>query len=77
MDRMGHGSTTRAALIYLHTSDERQRKLADAVGQAARAALSGAQQNRDRIWHGSASKSRSDAVKPSAPGRIRTRDPAA
>jgi hypothetical protein len=38
MDRMGH-SGTRAALIYLHSSDERQRKLADAVGEHARAAL--------------------------------------
>ena len=38
MDRMGH-SGTRAALIYQHSSDERQRKLADAVGEAARAAL--------------------------------------
>jgi integrase len=38
MDRMGH-SSTRAALIYQHSSDERQRKLADAIGQAARAAL--------------------------------------
>ena len=38
MDRIGH-SSTRAALIYQHSSDERQRKLADAVGQAARAAL--------------------------------------
>lgn len=38
MDRMGH-SSTRAALIYLHSSDERQRKLADAVGLAALAAL--------------------------------------
>jgi integrase len=38
MDRMGH-SSTRAALIYQHSSDERQRKLADAVGDAARAAL--------------------------------------
>jgi integrase len=38
MDRMGHGST-RAALIYQHSSDERQRKLADAIGEAARAAL--------------------------------------
>lgn len=34
MDRMGH-SSTRAALIYRHPSDERQRKLADAVGEAA------------------------------------------
>jgi len=38
LDRMGH-SSTRAALIYQHSSDERQRKLADAIGQAARAAL--------------------------------------
>jgi len=38
MDRMGH-SSTRAALIYQHSSDERQRKLADAVGEVARAAL--------------------------------------
>jgi integrase len=38
MDRMGH-STTRAALIYLHSTGERQRALADAVDQAARAEL--------------------------------------
>jgi hypothetical protein len=38
MERMGHAST-RAALIYLHSTDERQRKLADAVGKAARAEL--------------------------------------
>jgi hypothetical protein len=38
MDRMGHIST-RAALIYQHSSDERQRKLADAIGEAACAAL--------------------------------------
>lgn len=34
MDRIGH-SSTRAALIHQHPSDERQRKLADAVGEAA------------------------------------------
>ena len=38
MDRMGH-SSTRAALIYLHSSNERQRMLADAVGKTARTAL--------------------------------------
>jgi integrase len=38
MERMGHAST-RAALIYLHSTDERQRKLADAVGQVVRAEL--------------------------------------
>lgn len=36
--RMGH-SSTRAALIYLHSSNERQRMLADAVGKTARTAL--------------------------------------
>ena len=46
MDRMGH-SSTRAALIYQHSSDERQRKLADAVGEAARWALL----NNDTLWH--------------------------
>jgi integrase len=38
MDRMGH-SSTRAALIYLNSSDERQRMLADAIGKDASAAL--------------------------------------
>ena len=32
-------SSTRAALIYLHDSDERQRKLAEALGDAALAEL--------------------------------------
>jgi hypothetical protein len=36
MARMGHDSE-RAALIYLHSSDKRQRALADAVAKAARA----------------------------------------
>jgi hypothetical protein len=35
---MGHDST-RAALIYLHTSDARQRVIADQVGKLARKAL--------------------------------------
>ncbi|MGO9298703.1 MAG: tyrosine-type recombinase/integrase [Streptosporangiaceae bacterium] len=38
MERMGH-SSTRAALIYLHATSERHRKLADAVGNAARREL--------------------------------------
>jgi integrase len=38
MERMGHDSE-RAALIYLHSSAERQHDLADAVGDAARAEL--------------------------------------
>jgi hypothetical protein len=35
MERMGH-SSTRAALIYLHSTSERQHTLADAVGKLAR-----------------------------------------
>jgi integrase len=38
MERMGHDSE-RAALIYLHSSAERQRKLANAVGDDVRAEL--------------------------------------
>ena len=38
MERMRH-SSARAALIYLHSTDERQRKLADEVGKQARAEL--------------------------------------
>jgi integrase len=38
MVRMGHDST-RAALIYLHSSAERQRAIADRVGKNAKAAL--------------------------------------
>jgi hypothetical protein len=38
MERMGH-STTRAAMVYLHSTDERQRKVADALGDLDRAEL--------------------------------------
>jgi integrase len=34
MDRMGH-STTRAAMVYLHGSDERQQVIADALSKRA------------------------------------------
>jgi integrase len=51
MERMGHDST-RAALIYLHSSAERQRAIADQVGKNAKAALgkrSGTQRASDRV----------------------------
>jgi integrase len=41
MERMGH-STSRAALIYQHSTDERQRALAEAVARQAQAALDAA-----------------------------------
>ena len=59
---MGHDSE-RAALIYLHSSRERQRALADAVGDAARAELA-------------KSKTRK-AAKPSGTQRARNRRPPA
>jgi len=45
MVRMGHDSE-RAALIYLHSSDKRQRALADAVAKAARAELAQAKKTK-------------------------------
>jgi integrase len=62
MARMGHDSE-RAALICLHSSTERQRALADAVGETARAELA-------------KSKARK-AAKPSGTRRARNRRPAA
>jgi hypothetical protein len=38
MERMGD-SSTRAALVYLHSTSDRQRTIADAVGTTAKAAL--------------------------------------
>jgi integrase len=58
MERMGHDSE-RAAMIYLHSSTQRQRDLADAVGDAVRAELA-------------KSKPRK-AAKPSGTRRARTR----
>jgi integrase len=62
MVRMGHDSE-RAAMIYLHSSRERQRALADAVGEAARAEL--------------AKSKLPKTAKPSGTRRARNRRPAA
>ena len=42
MERMGH-SSARAAMIYPHTTGERQRMIADALGDLARAELASGQ----------------------------------
>ena len=39
MDRMGH-SSPRAALIYMHGNDDRQRKIADSLNKLAQSELS-------------------------------------
>ncbi|MGN6175134.1 MAG: hypothetical protein ACTHPS_19620 [Streptosporangiaceae bacterium] len=57
MERMGH-SSARAAMIYPHTTGERQRMIADALGDLARAELASGQKpsalarHLARIWHG-------------------------
>jgi hypothetical protein len=61
MARMGHDSE-RAALVYLHSSRERQRALADAVGEAAGAELA---------------KSKTKKARPKGTRRARNRRPAA
>jgi hypothetical protein len=69
MTRMGH-STTRAALIYLHDSDDRQRKIAESLDAPCVSSSQGAAQptgeaavaaNLARIWHKPVSKSRQPA----------------
>jgi len=50
MERMGH-SSTRAALIYLHSTGDRQRALADALGELAQAELAKDKATRSRRKH--------------------------
>jgi integrase len=47
MARMGH-SSTRAALVYLHLTDERQREIADSLNQLAKDQLRRARRNAPR-----------------------------
>lgn len=78
MARMGHDSE-RAALIYLHSTAERQRTLADAVGKTARAELAKSKKPEKpshlaREWHETAAHPASPSLT-SAPTATRTRDP--
>jgi hypothetical protein len=59
MERMGH-SSTKAALVYLHSTSERQQAIADAVSKQAKAALRKAKA--DKI---STDPDGADATKPS------------
>ena len=69
MDRMGH-SSTRAALIYLHGSDARQRAIADGLNRLVQREMKGGNQGRskrsrkdDRARGGHADKSESNDPK--------------
>ena len=58
MERMGHDSA-RAALIYLHSSAERQRALANQIGKNAKAALGKPKAHPSvlaRRWHAKAGR---------------------
>ena len=57
MDRMGH-STTRAAMIYLHGSDERQQAIADALEQSRGGRTEPARTEADRARNGHARRRR-------------------
>lgn len=59
MVRMGHDSD-RAALIYLHSSDTRQRDLADAVAKAARAELAQSKKDKNSVRSGTRMARRQD-----------------
>ena len=68
MARMGH-STTRAALIYLHDSDERQRKIADGLDALLRSQLASGERvarepSGSSIWRGSGTGWDRGAIKP-------------
>lgn len=46
MNRMGH-SSTRAAMVYLHARDEREREIADRLGERAAEELRATRRDRD------------------------------
>jgi hypothetical protein len=50
MERRGH-SSARAAMIYLPSTGDRQRQIADALGDLARTELASSQKSR-RGWQG-------------------------
>ena len=58
MERMGH-SSSRAALIYLHSTSDRQRQLADTVAVRVQSELSNPDKTGAngvaRVWHDSES----------------------
>jgi hypothetical protein len=53
MERMGH-SSTRAALIYLHSTTGRQRALADTLGVHRGRTPPPIRQHLARMWHAEA-----------------------
>lgn len=66
MARMGH-STTRAALIYLHDSDEGQRKIAAGVDALVRSQLAAGERSPDQAARSGTDLARGTAVAPSGP----------
>jgi integrase len=59
MDRMWH-STARAAMIYLHGTDERQQAIADALSKLTEGSRGRSRPNRSGTQHGSGGTPRED-----------------
>jgi integrase len=64
MERMGH-SSTKAALVYLHSTSQRQQAIADAVSKQARAALRKAKADKVNSATTKADPDGTDDTKPS------------
>jgi hypothetical protein len=81
MTRMGH-SSTKAATVYLHAAKDRDRAIADAMGEIVKQGL-GAKDDGDDppqwsqdqlIWHESGARVRNSPNKDQGPGRETSSD---
>ncbi len=68
MDRMGH-SSTRAAMVYLHSTGDRQRKIADALSELAHGELAKSRKPLRRNGVSGPDLARRRVARPGRPGR--------
>jgi hypothetical protein len=71
MDRMGH-SSTRAAMVYLHSTGDRQRKIADALSDLARDELAKSRKPQRRSGASGTDLARRRVTRPGRSGRPTT-----
>ena len=70
MERMGH-SSSRAALIYLHSTPDRQRALAEAIADRTRQEVTGKIRGTNVARNGQADASGDDPAKERGPPELR------
>lgn len=68
MDRMGH-SSTRAVMVYLHSTGDRQRKIADALSDLARDELAKSRKPQRRSGASGTDLARRRVTRPGRSGR--------